>query len=226
MALSDVFAMDWSHLPFDLILSIVRYLSPQKILDLCIYNDSFNRRVCSTENQNSFIWKLLYQRDISNDVPSDHVASRYLDIMDEILPLDSNDRLFYGAQHGYNELVKATLQNGANIHDVNDVPLRVAVRNGYTETVKLLLDRGADIHALNDAALSLAAENGHTETVKLLLDRGARIHAFNDNALYWAAEYGNTETVKVLLAHGATITPEIREMAGKSGNPEIIALLK
>ena len=41
-----------------------------------------------------------------------------------------------------------------------------------------------------------------------------------------AAYNGHTETVKLLLAHSATITPEIRRMVKRKGNPQIIALLK
>ena len=43
------------------------------------------------------------------------VASRYLDIMDEILSLDPDRRLLYGAEHGYNEIVKAALQRWCEI---------------------------------------------------------------------------------------------------------------
>ena len=238
---SDLLDANWSGLPGDIIDSMVPYLPARDVLKLCLYNDTFNRRIC--QNQNSIVWKLLYQRDISNNVPSDHDASRYLDVMDEILPIAPQDRLFYGAKHGYEEIVKSALRQGtsvralnnealylaarkghsetvkllldrgADIHAEDDEALRWAAENGNTETVKVLLDRGADIHARNDEALRNAADNGHTETVKLLLDRGADIHAWNDNALFIAAYNGHAETVKLLLAHGATITPEIREIA-------------
>ena len=238
MTYSDLLNANWSGLPGDIIDSIVPYLPVRDVLKLCLYNDTFNHRIC--QNQNSIVWKLLYQRDISNNVPRDHIASRYLDIMDEILHLDPQGRLFYGAEHGYDEIVKSALQDPsgrpqagsqdeprrADIHAEYNRALRWAAENGNTETVKLLLDRGANIHALDDDALRWAAKNGHTDTVKVLLNRGANLHAFNDNALYWAAMNGYTETVKVLLAHGATIRPEIRKMAERKGNPEIIALLK
>ena len=45
-----------------------------------------------------------------------------------------------------------------------------------TEVVKLLLDNGADIHALNDFPLRWASRYGRTDTVKLLLDHGANIY--------------------------------------------------
>ena len=99
-----------------MILSLLIFLLNK--FNLCLRNDILNRRVC--QNQDSIIWKLLYQRDISNNVPSDHIASRYLDIMDEILPLTPNQRLFYGAEHGYDEIVKTALKHGAEIHANDD----------------------------------------------------------------------------------------------------------
>ena len=238
MTYSDLLDANWSGLPGDIIDSIVPYLPVRDVLKLCLYNDTFNRRVC--QSQDSIVWKLLYQRDISNNVPSDHIASHYLDTMDHILHLDPQGRLFYGAEHGYDEIVNSALKDGADIHAWYDYVLRLAAENGYTDTAKLLLDRGADIHGLDDTALRNAAENAlgpgaktHTETVKALLDSGANIswlpargHALNESALFWAADYGHTETVKLLLAHSATITPEIRRMVKRKGNPEIIALLK
>ena len=232
MSYSDLLHADWSRLPGDVIDSIAPYLSAQQVLDLCIHNDTFNRRVC--QNQDSIVWKLLYRRDISHNVPRDHIASHYLDIMDNLLTLDPQRRLFYGAKHGYEEMVKSALQQGADIHgDIhgdnrgdNDYALILAAKNGHPEIVKLLLDRGARIHASYDFALRRAAENGHTETVKLLLDRGAKIHALGDDALEWAVYEGHPETVKLLLAYGATITAEIRRMAEDIGNPQILALLE
>ena len=84
MTYSDLLNANWSGLPGDVIDSTVPYLPARDVLRLCLYNDTFNHRVC--QNQNSVVWKLLFQRDISNIVPRDHIASRYLDIMDKILP--------------------------------------------------------------------------------------------------------------------------------------------
>ena len=92
--------------------------------------------------------------------------------------------MVYGARHGYEEIVKSALKDGADINADNDYALSLAAEDGNTETVRLLSDEGAKIHVDNDAALRLAADNGHTETVKVLLDRGASIHADNDSALY------------------------------------------
>ena len=141
MSYSDLLDANWSRLPGDIIDSIVPYLPTRDVLNLCLYNDTFNRRVC--QNQDSIVWKLLFQRDISNNVPRNHIASRYLDIMDEILPLDPNQRLWYGAEHGYDEIVKAALQDGADIHADDDYALRwAAVMDRYRDSEIIVRSRG------------------------------------------------------------------------------------
>ena len=67
------------------------------------------------------------------------LLSHYLEIMDEILPVTPNDRLFYGAKHGYDEIVKSALQqpSGRPQAGSQDEPSR------------------ADIHAFNDVRASL-----------------------------------------------------------------------
>ena len=151
LSYSDLLSANWQSLPDDIIGLIVPYISAREVLDLCIRNDTFNRRVC--QNQDSIVWKLLYQRDISENFPRDHIASHYLEIMDEVLPLYPNERLLYGAEHGYDEIVKSSLQEGADKQDYLDYSLTWAASNGHTETVKLLLNRGANVSAFDDRAL-------------------------------------------------------------------------
>ena len=166
------------------------------------------------------MWKLLYQRDISEKVPRDHIASRYLEIMDEVLPLYPNERLLYGAEHGYNKIVKAALQSpsgrpqaalrppsGRPRAGSQDEPSRAKTSQDEPRRAKTSQDepRRADVHVLDDAALRLAAMKGHIETVKLLLDHGANIHALYDEALINAELNGHSETVKLLLDRGANI---------------------
>lgn len=224
MSQQNIFSINWSSLPFDLITSIVLYLSPNDIRRLCLESESFDRRVC--QDQNSIIWKLLFQRDISSRVPTNDIASQYFVIMDEITRMSLDWRLIYGAGKGYDEMVKRALDKGANVHVDKDYALYWAAKEGDTEMVRLLLDRGADIHGNNDDALITAALYGHPKTVKLLLDRGANIHADDDEALRSTTWNKDTETAKLLLDRGATITPEVISAAMMSGNPEIIALLK
>ena len=142
---------------------------------------TFNQRVC--QDPNSIIWKLLYQRDISQVVPPNDIAGHYVDILDKISTMTPNQRLIYGGFNGYEEIVKNALENGAESRVYDDIRNTISTLNpterliygakhGYEGLVKNALDNGADIHANNDEALYWAAWNGHTETVKVLLDRG------------------------------------------------------
>jgi hypothetical protein len=44
-----------------------------------------------------------------------------------------------------------------------------------------LVDQGANIHAIDDEALRLNASIGHLEMVRYLVDQGANIHALYDS---------------------------------------------
>ena len=95
----------------------------------------------------------------------------------------------------------------ANVHNQNNLALRVAVRRGHTEMVKQLLMFKADVHACGadgkpDVAMCCAAIYGHTETIRVLLEHKAAVH---DGALGYTAENGETESLRLLLNHRATM---------------------
>ena len=66
------------------------------------------------------------------------------------------------------------VENGADIHTYDDVPLRVAALNGHLETVKFLVENGADIHTWNDYALRIAKAIGHLKIVNYLKSKGCK----------------------------------------------------
>lgn len=74
---------------------------------------------------------------------------------------------------GNKDLARILLQHGADVHFLEDVPLRYASRKGYTDIVQLLLDYGANVHAENDEALISACRNKDKATAELLLQHGA-----------------------------------------------------
>jgi len=84
--------------------------------------------------------------------------------------------------------------------NIND-KLIEAAKIGNIEEVKNCLDNGVDIHTLNDCAFRWASKNNHAEVVRFLLNRGTDIHADNDYAFCWASKNGHAETVKVLKEH-------------------------
>jgi ankyrin repeat protein len=93
---------------------------------------------------------------------------------------DVNNLLLNASQNGSLELVKYSLEKGANIHI--EFALSYASQNGHLEVVKYLVEQGANIHAKDDLALREASLNGHLEIVKYLVEKEANIHAENDAA--------------------------------------------
>jgi len=81
-----------------------------------------------------------------------------------------------------------------------------AAKFGEFEVCKLLLENGANVHEDDDLALQWAASNGHLEVCKLLLENGANVHAEDSGALQWAASNRHFEVCKLLLEHGADLT--------------------
>ena len=53
----------------------------------------------------------------------------------------------------------------------------VLVKKGHVEVVKYLVEQGANIHTLNDRVLFAAAWNGKWDIVKYLISQGANINA-------------------------------------------------
>lgn len=88
--------------------------------------------------------------------------------------------------------------------------LIIAAEKGNLKKVRSLLKQGADIHILDDLAVRLAAENGHLRVVRYLVEttgpeQGANIHSNNDYALYQASVRGHLPVVQYLVEQGANI---------------------
>lgn len=89
------------------------------------------------------------------------------------------------------------------------LPLLYSARHGDTKNLRCLLDNGADVHAVDQdgtTALMLAASEGHADAVRLLLEKGADVHAadkWHATALRMAQVAGHTAIVEMLRAAGA-----------------------
>ncbi|KAJ2261939.1 hypothetical protein GGI01_001911 [Coemansia sp. RSA 376] len=94
-----------------------------------------------------------------------------------------------------------------DVHDGDDLALRIAAGRGHTGIVNMLLDAGADAEALHGEPLALAAANAHADTVRALLGRGADAGAEHSRALRSAVLCGdaNTDSVAALLDAGACV---------------------
>ena len=121
----------------------------------------------------------------------------------EIAP--KNSILFMVVECGYSDAVKCLVEHGANIHAMDDLPLRSASECGYIDVVKYLVEQEANIHVFNDLPLRKASECGYIDIVKYLVEQGANIHVRDDEALCWASENGHLDVVKYLVEQGADI---------------------
>lgn len=91
--------------------------------------------------------------------------------------------------------------------------LHYAAFHGYVEIAKLLLAEGADVNAKTlrgSTALSVAAADGREDVARLLIDNGANINDADSNgstALYWAQTRGHERIADLLRQHGGLELP-------------------
>jgi len=81
-------------------------------------------------------------------------------------------RLVAAAAKGEAEAVRAALDDGADVHFEQDLPLRSAAFTGQIECLKILVGAGADVSAQFHEALFVAAKAGDRAMVDFLLDNG------------------------------------------------------
>ena len=142
------------------------------------------------------------------------------------------------AQHGFTEIVKELLLNGADVNKQDTdsfTALHAAAQDGYRETIKELLTNAADTEVkdvIGHTALRLAVKDGHSATVELLLSWGARADTLSldgYNTLVVAAQEGHELVVRQLVQHGMNVNETIENglnpllAAVESGN---IAMVK
>jgi len=148
--------------------------------------------------------------------------------------------LMEATQEGHKEIVKALLDNGAKVNDIDVrkyTPLHFAALSNKRITAKILLNHGANINALdnlNRTPLSIAVTYGKLKLAQTLLGYQAdinlpRIGGFTP--LMIAVYSKNTPIVQLLLNNGADLTPKNRfghtalDIAEKKGYTEIQQLL-
>ena len=114
-------------------------------------------------------------------------------------------KLSHCVKEGYLDIIKILFETGINIHEYDDIALRVSAENGYLNVVQYLVEKGANIHSHHEHALRLSAERGHLDVVRYLVEKGANIHAINDYALRLSARNGHLDVVQYLVEKGANI---------------------
>ena len=129
------------------------------------------------------------------------------------------------AENGHLDMVKFLVQNGADIHMLDDYALLFAAENGHLDVVKFLVQNGANIQSRSDRALRFAAQNGQLDVIEFLVKNGADIHDNDDEALREASENGHKDVVKFLMDQYQDKN-EAYEIVKEFGNTDIQTYLK
>ena len=146
--------------------------------------------------------------------------------------------LFSAASAGNLEIIKALVENGAEMDATNSearTALQVASANGNMAVVAYLLETGANIHHVNEigsTSIHMASHHGFAEIVQLLIDNRADLECRTLRG--WAPIhhcYDNPETTDVLLKNGAKVNSVTEDgftplyLATCHNCPEVVKLL-
>ncbi len=102
-----------------------------------------------------------------------------VDINEPASGIPEHTALMYAAEHGYVEIGRLLLANGADINAVdsfNDPALNVAAFNGQLEFTKMLVEMGAELNFRGfgeRTAVGHALFSGHEDVAKFLIEAGA-----------------------------------------------------
>jgi ankyrin repeat protein len=157
------------------------------------------------------------------------------DLVKAVRVRDGVTALMLAASNGHIDVVKALIQEGANINLQDNggrTALDLALKKNHTAIVDFLLKRVA---AADKESLIKAATSGDIERVKVLIAAGADVdfqRVINGfTALIYAAQKGYTHIVEALLRAGANVNAKNKNghtalmRAAEKDNPAIIEML-
>ena len=128
--------------------------------------------------------------------------------------IDQQRRLHEAASQGNSAILRALIEEGANIElpgRYGQRALHFASFNDHGEALNVLLEAGADMESrdhLGRTGLIGASTDNHLEAIKQLLLQGADTGARDDlglSALHWAARHNHPDAIKLLLEHDAPV---------------------
>ena len=142
-----------------------------------------------------------------------------------------NAKLVKASEHGVTWMVQEALDEGADVHHINDYALLAACDGNHLDIVKILLDNDADVHSGKDRFLLSAAWSVNHELIKLLLEYGADVNVNGDAVLGSVVEAvaikkdRGIKTIKLLLEYGAIPRKRDIEFAKAWNRMDIVELL-
>lgn len=127
---------------------------------------------------------------------------------------DGTTPLHVASETGYEEVVKALVENGADVNarmrgGFGSTPLHIASAHGWGGVVRFLAEHGADVRATDtkeQTPLHFASAEYRADVALTLVELGAVINARNangDTPLHLSSEAGADRVVQLLLEHGA-----------------------
>ena len=145
------------------------------------------------------------------------------DIKNDMKHLSAEQKLMRGAREGVFWIMKEALDEGADIHYLDDVALQLIIDEHGTnmEALKYLLKKGANVHAADDYALRFACEYGQIDVIELLLKYSANPHANNDYAIQIAEEDDRNDILDLFKKYGhinESLTTEKRFVVDKKNH--------
>ena len=136
---------------------------------------------------------------------------------------------------GHDDVVRFLLEHGAdpNIEDLKGMtPIFYSVTSNHLSTTRLLLEKGANPSSKaaggGSTILCSAANDGNAPMIQLLIAAGARLNTYcgGGGPLLSAAMSRKREAVEALIAAGASLTSSDMMVVTKTGDKDIVALLR
>ena len=144
---------------------------------------------------------------------------------------DENPPLYTASQNGQLDIVRALLDQGADVNETSSIgsrrsALHVASLAGKIEVAILLIERGAQVNLRSrggSVPLHLASVTGNLAVARLLLDHGASVNASTRHgwtALHLASGEGHLHIAQLLAERGADVT--VRNPSGRTPGQEAV----
>lgn len=142
-----------------------------------------------------------------------------------------------GAEKEDFEIAKLLINRGADVNAMSEDGFTPLHSSKYASVTRILLEHGARIEAMENGIckhmpIHLFALHGDTESIRLLLDHGANPNARTgfsldpQSPLDMAVFFNHPDTVELLMERGAKPTKRTTESRKRSGNPEMLRIIR
>ena len=233
-----------SHLPVDLFIKEITYLSFDEVINVCQTNKTLHNYCTNYKYNNN--WKALidntfrdiysydnYLKEIRNKLNISDGIYNYLVYSHLVKVLDPITQLMiYYRQDDMDSFDSPEYTNTQNflalflLGNVN-VMRKYVPSDAYLPFISMLDGDKIDQNILNKMLGEMAKE-GSVKGVSMMLSKGANIHVENDWAMRWASKDGHLEVVKYLIEHGADIHAQGDDAlisASQNGHLEVVKYL-